>query len=234
MNIPNHQPIIYRINGPPRNLYGIVIISTFYNIMIFSLLSADGFYLKTEAHINAIFLTSYSVEMLLMFINYYTFIRYLSNKYRRFETAQELARWKDKNPIEKYGLNYLLFWIGITLRIILFVFSLGLLINNVSMNYCLYLHVGSMILFLCCSMIALIAVLIYNIIDVYRFYNKRRISASIVFQVSQDIECPICMDYDNKVGIVLNECGHKFHDGCIREWIKIKQECPVCRNGIMC
>ena len=47
-----------------------------------------------------------------------------------------------------------------------------------------------------------------------------------------DEECGFC--YDNLgVGDVLElGCGHKFHDRCIRQWCKIKRECPFCRTLI--
>ena len=57
--------------------------------------------------------------MLLMFMNYYTFLRYLSNKYKRFQSAEELSHWISENPIDKYHFDYIIFWIGLCLRIIL-------------------------------------------------------------------------------------------------------------------
>ncbi|RWS02327.1 hypothetical protein B4U79_16628 [Dinothrombium tinctorium] len=44
-------------------------------------------------------------------------------------------------------------------------------------------------------------------------------------------DCPIClqpMSCTTKVSII--GCQHLFCRECIREWIKVKQECPVCRS----
>mgnify|MGYP003331991169 CR=1 FL=1 len=136
--------------------------------------------------------------------------------------------------VKKYGIDSAIFWFALTLRVILFVISLNQIVRNVNLNYCIYLHIGSLVVILCIAFLVFVYVLILNFVDLYRDYNKRRISSYIEFQPSQDIDCSICLDYENRVGIVLNQCNHKFHDKCIREWIKIKQECPVCRNTIMC
>lgn len=32
---------------------------------------------------------------------------------------------------------------------------------------------------------------------------------------------------------VLLNCGHKFHLNCITKWIKIKNECPLCKKNIL-
>lgn len=47
--------------------------------------------------------------------------------------------------------------------------------------------------------------------------------------VTQDFECVIChMDGDRPC--VYLECEHAFHLDCIEEWIKVRNDCPLCRN----
>jgi hypothetical protein len=53
---------------------------------------------------------------------------------------------------------------------------------------------------------------------------------------SSEKECPICFEeYHNEQNnlnlnnVVITECGHLFHKTCIKEWIKEKPNCPVCR-----
>ncbi|KAL3634142.1 hypothetical protein CASFOL_021196 [Castilleja foliolosa] len=42
-------------------------------------------------------------------------------------------------------------------------------------------------------------------------------------------DCAVCLDeFYGDVGVLIN-CGHKFHVGCINEWLKEKNNCPLCR-----
>lgn len=43
-----------------------------------------------------------------------------------------------------------------------------------------------------------------------------------------------CKTNDNKEIIVTIDktCNHSFHKDCLVEWLKIKKECPLCRNKI--
>lgn len=41
-------------------------------------------------------------------------------------------------------------------------------------------------------------------------------------------------NYDSiKKKFVILNCGHKFHLNCITKWIKIKNECPLCKKNIL-
>jgi hypothetical protein len=69
--------------------------------------------------------------------------------------------------------------------------------------------------------------LIITINYIYRlYYNQRRFRA---FRVNNDVNnCAICLETDKERSIKLN-CGHIFHERCIREWTRIKPVCPLCR-----
>ena len=48
--------------------------------------------------------------------------------------------------------------------------------------------------------------------------------------------CCICLDTLNKNEIkdkkyreIFLQCGHNFHEKCIKNWIKNKKICPICR-----
>ena len=47
-------------------------------------------------------------------------------------------------------------------------------------------------------------------------------------------ECPICLEtFDKESDLLLFTtrcCNKKFHHNCFVECMKIKQECPLCRN----
>ncbi len=47
------------------------------------------------------------------------------------------------------------------------------------------------------------------------------------------IDCVICTDaYHPSDDVVILECGHVFHDKCIKEWGHYKPECPLCKAAI--
>jgi len=46
-------------------------------------------------------------------------------------------------------------------------------------------------------------------------------------------ECAICqVKFRNGNKVSSLSCGHIFHESCIQEWGKYKQECPLCRAKI--
>lgn len=48
-------------------------------------------------------------------------------------------------------------------------------------------------------------------------------------------ECPICLEpmlEDQKLTTYCTPCNHTFHENCIKGWLKIKQNCPLCRREI--
>ena len=40
--------------------------------------------------------------------------------------------------------------------------------------------------------------------------------------------CAICLDKKTWRTVTL-ECGHNFHHRCIKKWVNIKNQCPLCR-----
>jgi hypothetical protein len=44
--------------------------------------------------------------------------------------------------------------------------------------------------------------------------------------------CPICLDNVLKDGKLILECNHYFHGGCIFDWLKENNTCPMCRQLI--
>ncbi|KAG6475402.1 E3 ubiquitin-protein ligase RLIM-like [Zingiber officinale] len=61
--------------------------------------------------------------------------------------------------------------------------------------------------------------------------------ATRVYHSSQQMEddeekkCAICLEeYKGKDNLGRLECGHDFHVGCISEWLRMKNACPICRE----
>jgi hypothetical protein len=49
---------------------------------------------------------------------------------------------------------------------------------------------------------------------------------------SQEVEpCCVCQEeYKEEEEIGRLECGHDFHSQCIKEWLKQKNLCPICKT----
>lgn len=59
-------------------------------------------------------------------------------------------------------------------------------------------------------------------------------SREILLELNSEELCSICLG-KYRVGEslqVLNGCGHKFHSGCLEEWVRYGVSCPVCRRDL--
>ena len=46
-------------------------------------------------------------------------------------------------------------------------------------------------------------------------------------------DCSVCItDFEDEDDVSITTCGHIFHNSCIVEWGKYKQECPNCRKEL--
>lgn len=45
--------------------------------------------------------------------------------------------------------------------------------------------------------------------------------------------CPICLDpFNPKEHLIATTCEHRFHRKCLKNWIKKKTTCPICRKKL--
>ena len=100
---------------------------------------------------------------------------------------------------------------------------------------------------------------IFGICCVYSYYqNKKKQAIQSVlrekFQTIKELKeskpdavlfiqenCVICLEElkkengelqkGNPLREVVLKCGHNFHDGCIKDWLKSKEKCPICREN---
>jgi hypothetical protein len=50
---------------------------------------------------------------------------------------------------------------------------------------------------------------------------------------TSDSDCTICLESNlNEKPIIILNCGHRFHAGCMAEWLHTARSCPLCRAGI--
>lgn len=48
--------------------------------------------------------------------------------------------------------------------------------------------------------------------------------------MSQQVErCAICLEDREEGEVQTTHCGHTFHRGCLREWMRRSSTCPLCR-----
>ena len=51
------------------------------------------------------------------------------------------------------------------------------------------------------------------------------------FKNQEEIRCTICLEsYAIGDKISYLPCAHLFHSSCIKNWIRIKNKCPICNN----
>ena len=93
----------------------------------------------------------------------------------------------------------------------------------------------------------LIQVIIYILNRIKKLIekNKKKRKIKIILKKSYKYEelleenikeekCVICYDdYSNINIITILSCNHKYHKECIKKWIKIKLECPLCKNNLL-
>ncbi|GFP88486.1 E3 ubiquitin-protein ligase mbr2 [Phtheirospermum japonicum] len=54
-----------------------------------------------------------------------------------------------------------------------------------------------------------------------------------------DETCVVCQDglcqeeEDNGMMIVTLGCGHEYHVGCIKPWLRMKDFCPICKAKVL-
>jgi hypothetical protein len=75
--------------------------------------------------------------------------------------------------------------------------------------------------------------------DYFRYVNPNTIrSSSIQDGIEQDIEngnlceCVICYNGIQLTNgsYMITPCDHLFHKDCLKNWLEVKLECPVCRT----
>ncbi|KAI4298472.1 hypothetical protein L6164_032026 [Bauhinia variegata] len=68
--------------------------------------------------------------------------------------------------------------------------------------------------------------------DIIMKVMKQRIYVSLMTDCSTDLEpCCICQEeYADGEDIGSLDCGHEFHTNCIKQWLRRKNLCPVCKT----
>ena len=70
--------------------------------------------------------------------------------------------------------------------------------------------------------------------ELNKFFKIEKFLKRRVCTRDTDIEegCWICLCYIKKEQKYITlHCGHQYHYKCIRDWIRTKQNCPLCRES---
>ncbi|KAG6538126.1 uncharacterized RING finger protein P32A8.03c-like [Zingiber officinale] len=56
----------------------------------------------------------------------------------------------------------------------------------------------------------------------------------MVTKMGEDSSCSICLDdFEVMTQALAMPCGHSFHEGCLKEWLRRKNSCPLCRFSML-
>lgn len=72
-----------------------------------------------------------------------------------------------------------------------------------------------------------------GILKIFNSTEKIKPFESKDIQYETNKECSICCnDFEIKEKIIKLTCKHIYHTGCIRGWLEIKYQCPLCEKCI--
>ena len=70
--------------------------------------------------------------------------------------------------------------------------------------------------------------LIQDIVPAWRPYSHYK-TVMKTFEQEEDIECSICLDDFELSEVCVTSCAHVFCEGCLKQQMTIRRECPMCR-----
>jgi len=50
-----------------------------------------------------------------------------------------------------------------------------------------------------------------------------------MMEAPEDFTCPVCRDGSNST-VIVTDCGHLYHLNCLEYWMRICNNCPLCRH----
>ena len=93
------------------------------------------------------------------------------------------------------------------------------------------------ILFVCLSTLFCYSCNIFvdRLIDKYKRYKiETKLLLPINIKDIKENKCSICLEeYIENNDIIKLNCEHQYHKECIKEWLKINNNCPQCRKIII-
>ena len=93
------------------------------------------------------------------------------------------------------------------------------------------------ILFVCLSALFCYSCNIFvdRLIDKYKRYKiETKLLLPINIKDIKENKCSICLEeYIENNNIIKLNCEHQYHKECIKEWLKINNNCPQCRKNII-
>ncbi|KAG6538149.1 hypothetical protein ZIOFF_003261 [Zingiber officinale] len=60
------------------------------------------------------------------------------------------------------------------------------------------------------------------------------VGLQMVTTTAEDTSCSICLDdFEVMTQALAMPCGHSFHEGCLKEWLRRRNSCPLCRFSLL-
>ncbi len=158
-------------------------------------------------------------------------INYLSIYGRQYSTEIGLELWEK---------SFRIFWFN---RIIYVLFSLN---NLVTSSYAILskiriedMYIRTILLYMFSSSLIKVACSLFVLFLFLLFKIQKESRPSIQMQIRferstppLETECAICLEDDKEKEWVELRCKHFFHIDCIVPWVRIHNNCPICRNSI--
>jgi len=158
-------------------------------------------------------------------------INYLSIYGRQYSTEIGFELWEK---------SFRIYWFN---RIIYVLFSLN---NLVTSLYAILskakiedMYIRIILLYMFSSSLIKIAGSLFVLFLFLLFKIQKESRPSIQMQIRferstppLETECAICLEDDKEKEWVELRCKHFFHIDCIVPWVRIHNNCPICRNSI--
>lgn len=75
-----------------------------------------------------------------------------------------------------------------------------------------------------------------NIKEIISYYKSCLDSDIIIYkkltreELKKEIECAICLSKHKREEVLyIEKCNHEFGKECLKEWLKVSRQCPLCR-----
>jgi len=63
--------------------------------------------------------------------------------------------------------------------------------------------------------------------------DRSKLMCCMGYDFTQSPVCAICHDgYSHENDVLVLDCGHEYHEKCVRQWMRSKTTCPFCRKDI--
>lgn len=71
------------------------------------------------------------------------------------------------------------------------------------------------------------------LIEGFFMRNASELKNELPEVMNEDCDCPICLEnFRQKESMVLLSCRHYLHSHCLKDWLRRKMDCPMCKMSV--